>query len=773
MEEILITKPLLPLRDTVVLPGMVVNLDLGRDKSINAANIASERDNELIIVAQKDAAVTDVQADDLYSYGIIAKINQSLLLPNGTVRILVEGLSRFRLTDITEMQQERAYMVGQGLTVDATIELDEENEALRRMALTAFEEWAAASKKVGPEVLQVLKQQDNPSRLADVMTGYIPVGVQEKQQLLETPSAKLRLRQLYELMTREKVIAETMNSVAAEVRKAVDKNQKDYYLREQIKAISKELGEGEDVLTEINAYKERMGKLKLPEDVAEKLNKELSRLLKMGPMAPEGAVVRAYVDTLLSLPWGIMTEDNFDMQRAKEQLDHDHYGLKKVKERILEYLAVRALAKSPKGPILCLVGPPGVGKTSLAHSIADALGRKFTRLSLGGVRDEAEIRGHRRTYLGAIPGRIIHGMQGSGCMNPLFLLDEVDKMGADYRGDPASALLEVLDPEQNNTFTDHYIEFPFDLSNVFWIVTANTVETIPPALLDRMEIIQLPSYTDEEKLKIAELHLLPKEIKANGLEGHKVTFSEQALRHIIRDYTREAGVRNLERKLGTACRKVAYKIVEGKAKGAQITAKNLSKYLGPVIFLEEDAELAAAVGVCNGLAWTSVGGELLKVEVLVFKGKGNLTLTGQLGDVMKESAQAGFTYIRSRADVLGISEDFAEKQDIHIHLPEGAVPKDGPSAGVTMVTAMVSALTGKPVKEKLAMTGEITLSGRVLPVGGIKEKMLAAFRYGVRTVLLPKRNMQDLDELPENVRKQMTFIPVGHLDDVLKLALEE
>ena len=773
MEDVLITKPLLPLRDTVVLPGMVVNLDLGRDKSINAAVIAAERDNQLIIVAQRDAAVTDVQPADLYNYGIIAKINQQIPLPNGTVRILVEGLARFRLTDVTEINQNRAYMVGQGLTMDVQREEDAETEALRRMAINAFELWAVASKKVGAEVLQTMKQQEDVDKLADTMASYVPLGIPEKQQLLETPSAKQRLRQLYELLTREKVIAETMNSVASEVRKAVDKNQRDYYLREQIKAISKELGEGEDVLTEINAYKERMAKLTLPADVTEKLNKEMSRLLKMGPMAPEGAVVRAYVETLLSLPWGIMNEDSFDLKRAKEQLDHDHYGLKKVKERILEYLAVRALSRSLKGPILCLVGPPGVGKTSLAHSIADALGRKFTRLSLGGVRDEAEIRGHRRTYLGAIPGRIIHGMQISGCMNPLFLLDEVDKMGADYRGDPASALLEVLDPEQNNTFTDHYIEFPFDLSKVFWIVTANTVETIPPALLDRMEIIQLSSYTDEEKLKIAELHLLPKEIKANGLEDYKVTFSEKALRRIIRDYTREAGVRNLERKIGTACRKVAYRIVEGKSKGAQITDKNLEKYLGPVIFLEEARDLEPAVGVCNGLAWTSVGGELLKVEVLTFKGKGNLTLTGQLGDVMKESAQAGFTYIRSRAQLLGVDEDFADKQDIHIHLPEGAVPKDGPSAGVTMVTAMVSALTGRRVKGKLAMTGEITLSGRVLPVGGIKEKTLAAYRYGVRTVLLPERNVQDLDELPDNIRKQMTFIPVKHLDDVLKLALED
>ena len=605
------------------------------------------------------------------------------------------------------------------------------------------------------------------------MAGYLPIALPEKEQLLETESVTARMRRLYEIMTREQEIAAVAKSISEQVHEAVEQNQKEYYLREQIKVISKELGDSEDVQSEVAEYKQQMAKLKMPADVAAKLNKEFSRLMKMPPMTPEGAVIRSYIEALLSLPWGKFSKDNFDLKKAKDTLDADHYGLKKVKERILEYLAVRALSKSTRGPILCLVGPPGVGKTSLASSIAKAIKRKFTRVSLGGVRDEAEIRGHRRTYIGSMPGRIIHGMQTSGCMNPVFLLDEIDKMAADFRGDPASALLEVLDPEQNNTFSDHFIEFPFDLSHVFWIVTANTAETIPPALLDRMEIIQLSSYTDEEKVKIAQIHLLPKELKLNGLDKYKVTVSEKAIRRVIHDYTREAGVRNLERKLATICRKVAMRIVEGKAKGAQVTEKNLEKYLGPVIFLDEDLSMEPAVGVANGLAWTSVGGELLKVEVLAFKGKGGLTLTGQLGDVMKESAQAGYTYIRSRAKVLGLPEDFGEKMDIHIHLPEGAVPKDGPSAGVTMVTAMVSALTGRSVKGKLAMTGEISLSGKVWPVGGVKEKTLAAYRYGVRTVLLPKRNMQDLDELPENIRKQMTFIPVEHLDEVLKLALED
>ena len=540
-----------------------------------------------------------------------------------------------------------------------------------------------------------------------------------------------------------------------------------------MKAINKELGEGDERQAEIDEYKKQMSELDLPAEVVEKINKELDRLYKMPPMMAESAVIRNYIDVLLSLPWGKFTEDNFDLEVAAKVLDKDHYGLEKVKERILEYLAVRALTKQSKGPILCLVGPPGVGKTSLAHSVARAIERKFTRVSLGGVRDEAEIRGHRRTYIGAMPGRIIHGMQTSGCMNPVFLLDEIDKMASDFRGDPASALLEVLDPEQNNTFSDHYIEFPFDLSHVFWIVTANTVETIPPALLDRMEVIQLTSYTEDEKVKIGELHLLPKERQAHGLTAKTLNITETALRHVIREYTREAGVRNLERKIAAICRKTAHRIVTKQVKSAKVTEKNLTKYLGPVIFLESDLTAKAEIGICTGLAWTSVGGELLKVEVLATNGKGGLVLTGQLGDVMKESAQAGYTYIRSRAKELHLDEKFYETTDIHIHLPEGAIPKDGPSAGITMVTAMVSALTKHCIKAGIAMTGEITLSGKVLPVGGIKEKMLAAHRYGVKTILLPEQNMQDLEELPVNVRAAIKFIPVNHMDQVLKLALEE
>ena len=774
MANLIITKPLLALRGVLIFPGMIANLDVGREKSIAAIDAAEATDKQIILVGQKQAEQENVVADDLYEWGVLANIKQRLQLPNGAVRLLVEGLERVHVLNTVEVHEnEQDFFVGEVEVVPADDVVDAEAEGLRRLLLDAFEQWVLLTKKVNPDTVQSLKSRTDLSKVPDIIVGYLPLSLTEKEELLEMAPLKLRLRKLYEILVREQEIADVAKNISEQVHQQVEQNQKEYYLREQIKAISKELGENEDVQAEIADYKEQMSKLKMPQNVAEKINKELGRLAKMPPMTPEGAVIRTYIDSLLALPWGKFTKDNFDLDKAQTVLDNDHYGLKKVKERILEYLAVRALSKSTRGPILCLVGPPGVGKTSLASSIAKAIKRKFTRVSLGGVRDEAEIRGHRRTYIGSMPGRIIHGMQTCGCMNPVFLLDEIDKMASDFRGDPASALLEVLDPEQNNSFSDHFIEFPFDLSHVFWIVTANAVDTIPPALLDRLEIIQLSSYTDEEKVKIAQLHLLPKELKLNGLEKYKVSVSEKAIRRVIHDYTREAGVRNLERKLAGICRKVAFKIVKGKGKGAQVTEKNLEKYLGPVIYLDDDISLKSSVGVSNGLAWTSVGGELLKVEVLAFKGKGNLTLTGQLGDVMKESAQAGYTYIRSRAEALGIPANFGETMDIHIHLPEGAVPKDGPSAGVTMVTAMVSALTGKKVKGKLAMTGEISLSGKVWPVGGIKEKMLAAYRYGVKTALLPKRNMQDLDELPENIRKEMQFIPVEHLDDVLKLALED
>ena len=765
--------PLLPLRGMLVFPGMIINLDVGRERSIHAVEAAMTSDKQILMVSQKEAVTMEPGQKDLFKYGVIAEIKQLLKLPSGALRILVEGLARAKVETIIEAPAVDTYFQANALPMDSVVSEDNEVEALRRMLIETFEQWIIASKKVNSEVLLTFKDQTDPGRVADMIAGYLSINIEEKEQLLEAVDVKERMNKLYTYLCKELEIAGLEKNISQQVRKQIEQNQKEYYLREQMKAINKELGEGDERQAEIDEYKKQMSELDLPAEVVEKINKELDRLYKMPPMMAESAVIRNYIDVLLSLPWGKFTEDNFDLEVAAKVLDKDHYGLEKVKERILEYLAVRALTKQSKGPILCLVGPPGVGKTSLAHSVARAINRKFTRVSLGGVRDEAEIRGHRRTYIGAMPGRIIHGMQTCGCMNPVFLLDEIDKMASDFRGDPASALLEVLDPEQNNTFSDHYIEFPFDLSHVFWIVTANTVETIPPALLDRMEVIQLTSYTEDEKVKIGELHLLPKERQAHGLTAKTLNITETALRHVIREYTREAGVRNLERKIAAICRKTAHRIVTKQVKSAKVTEKNLTKYLGPVIFLESDLTAKAEIGICTGLAWTSVGGELLKVEVLATNGKGGLVLTGQLGDVMKESAQAGYTYIRSRAKELHLDEKFYETTDIHIHLPEGAIPKDGPSAGITMVTAMVSALTKRCIKAGIAMTGEITLSGKVLPVGGIKEKMLAAHRYGVKTILLPEQNMQDLEELPANVRAAIKFIPVNHMDQVLKLALEE
>ena len=766
--------PLLALRGIIVFPGMTVNLDVGRDKSINAVNAAMQLDKKILLVTQRDAETADPKREELYNYGVVAEIKQLLKLPSGAIRILIQGLERAELTSLIDAPFKDTYLEGFAMPV-ASIEPEEnsETEAMRRVLLQSFEKWLVTGKKVTTEVMLNFKNITTAGEIADIIAGYLTISIDEKEELLELADVKERMHKLHTFLCKELEIAELEKNITQEVRKQIEKNQREYYLREQIKVINKELGEGDERQAEVDEYKKQMEGRDLPPEVADKINKELDRLYKMPPMMAESGVIRNYVETLLALPWGIYGKDNFDLKHAEKVLNKDHYGLEKVKERILEYLAVRALTKSGKGPILCLVGPPGVGKTSLAQSVARAIDRKFTRMSLGGVHDEAEIRGHRRTYIGAMPGRIIHGMQTCGVMNPVFLLDEVDKMSSDFRGDPASALLEVLDPEQNNTFSDHYVEIPFDLSQVFWIVTANTVETIPPALLDRMEVVQLSSYTEDEKVKIAELHLLPKERQNNGLTAKTLSITEDALRMIIRGYTREAGVRNLERKIAAVCRKTALRIVNGEAKSAKVTAKNLHKYLGKVIYLEDDVSLEAAAGICTGLAWTRVGGELLKVEVVACKGKGHLALTGQLGDVMKESAQAGYTYIRSRADELGLDKDFYETTDIHIHLPEGAIPKDGPSAGITMATAMISALTGRKVKKNLAMTGEITLSGRVLTVGGIKEKFLAAHRYGVKTIIMPAKNEQDLEELPANVRAKMHFIPVKHMDEVLKIALED
>ena len=764
--------PLLPLRGMIIFPGMVMNLDIARARSLNAVNVAMRHGKKILIVSQIKSEVEEPALDNLYKVGVVAEIRQMLKLPGGAVRILVEGLYRASADRVSEDAEGSWAAAVTELSVRALPEEGLELETLRRMVISEFEKWVLLGKKISPEVLLSFKDNPDAGIVADTIAGYLDVNLEMKQLLLETISVKSRLEKLYEILHKEMTISELEKDIAQKVHQNIEQNQKEYYLREQLKVISKELGDAEDVHAEAEEYREKIKALPLPEEVVTGLNKEVDRLFKMPPMMAESAVIRNYLDTVLDLPWGKYDENGFDIEKAARILDKHHYGLKKVKERILEHLAVQKLAKTNKAPILCLVGPPGVGKTSMAVSVAEAVNRKFTRVSLGGVRDEAEIRGHRRTYIGAMPGRIIHGMQKVGCLNPLFLLDEVDKMASDFRGDPASALLEALDPEQNYAFSDHFIEFSFDLSSVFWIVTANTVETIPPALLDRLEVIELSSYTEDEKLNIAKLHLLPKEMKANGLTRETFSVTPGAIRKMIRDYTREAGVRRLERQIAKLCRKVAFRIVTGKETDAKVTVKNLADYLGPCIYLESDLRAREEVGIVTGLAWTSVGGELLKVEVLAAEGKGGLTLTGQLGDVMKESARAGYTYIRSRYKELGLKEDFYDKTDIHIHLPEGAIPKDGPSAGITMVTAMVSALTGRPVKAGLAMTGEITLSGKVLPVGGIKEKMLAAHRYGVKTVLLPERNMQDLTELPEKVREEIHFIPVSHMDEVLKLALK-
>ena len=765
--------PLMPLRGTVIFPGMVMNLDIARTRSLHAVNAAMRRGKRIIIVTQKKSETEDPAPDQLFRVGVAAEIRQMLKMPGGAVRIMVEALFRAGVDLVTESEELCWQAAFRELKPGVRPEEGAELEALRRMVIAEFEKWVLLGKKISPEILLSFKDNPDAGAVADTIAGYLDVAMEMKQQLLETVSVRARLETLFELLHKELTISELEKSIAQKVHQSIEKNQKEYYLREQIKIISQELGDEEDVHAEAEEYREKIKSLPLSEEAAAGLGKEVDRLFKMPPMMAESAVIRNYLDTVLDLPWGKYDKNGFDIDKAARILDKHHYGLKKVKERILEHLAVQKLAKTNKAPILCLVGPPGVGKTSMAISIAEAVNRKFTRVSLGGIRDEAEIRGHRRTYIGAMPGRLIHGMQKAGCLNPLFLLDEVDKMAGDFRGDPASALLEALDPEQNHAFSDHFIEYPFDLSSVFWIVTANTVDTIPPALLDRLEVIELSSYTEEEKLNIAKLHLLPKEMEANGLSKETFSVTSGALRKIIRDYTREAGVRRLERQIAKLCRKVAYHIVTKKESAASVTVKNLAGYLGPCIYLETDLRAREETGIVTGLAWTSVGGELLKVEVLAAEGKGGLTLTGQLGDVMKESARAGYTYIRSRCRELGLNADFYDKTDIHIHLPEGAIPKDGPSAGITMVTAMVSALTGRAVKAELAMTGEITLSGRVLPVGGIKEKMLAAHRYGIKTVLLPERNMQDLEELPQKVRNEIRFVPVSHMDEVLKLALKE
>lgn len=760
--------PMLPLRGVVVFPRVVIHLDVGRESSLNALNEAMLGDSLIVLVAQKEAKIEDPGEGDLNSVGTIATIKQVLKLPGGSNRILVEGTGRVRINRIVVSKPFFSAEVERLLDDELkTIE----TEAFMRAVLTQFEEYARQTKKIPPEAMDSITSIEEPGMFADIIASHLPLRLEQKQEILEALGAVERLDKLARILNYEMEVLELEKKISLRVRKQMEKTQKEYYLREQVRAIQKELGDGDDRLAEVEEYRDKLMKAKLPEEVEKKALKELERLEKMPPAAAEAVVIRTYLDWILELPWSVITEDQLELDLVEEILDADHFGLEKVKERIIEYLAVQRLTRKIKGPILCLIGPPGVGKTSLARSIARALQRKFVRISLGGVRDEAEIRGHRRTYVGALPGRILQGMRQAKSRNPVFLLDEVDKMSTDFRGDPSAALLEVLDPEQNNTFSDHYLEIPFDLSQVMFITTANNRFSIPQPLLDRMEAINIPGYTEEEKVRIAQRHLIPKQLEENGLSAEFIRISEGTLRHIVREYTREAGVRNLEREIANIYRKIARDVVKKKTLRVTVTRSNLHKFLGPPRYRFGLAEKENEIGVATGVAWTETGGDLLAIEVTLMKGKGKLTLTGKLGDVMQESAQAALSYIRSRAVSLAINENFYEEQDVHIHVPEGAIPKDGPSAGVTIATALVSALTQIPILRHVAMTGEITLRGRVLPVGGVKEKVLAAHRAGIKTMLLPADNKKDLAEIPGNVRRRMEFVLVDHLDQILEKAL--
>ncbi|MEK8131322.1 endopeptidase La [Paenibacillus filicis] len=759
--------PLLPLRGLLVYPSMVLHLDVGREKSVRALEKAMVDDSMILLCSQSEVNIEEPKTEDIYRIGTIAKVRQMLKLPNGTIRVLVEGVVRAEIAEF--LTNEEYYEVNvRELPEQETS--DPEIDALMRTVLNQFEHYINLSKKVTPETLAAVSDIDEPGRLADVICSHLSLKIKDKQEILETIDVKKRLEKLLAILNNEREVLELERKISQRVKKQMEKTQKEYYLREQMKAIQKELGEKEGRAGEADELRSQLSESGVPEKVREKIEKEIERLEKMPATSAEGSVIRNYIDWLLGLPWTHTTEDDLDIHKAEEILNQDHYGLEKPKERVLEYLAVQKLVKKLKGPILCLVGPPGVGKTSIARSIARSLGREFVRISLGGVRDEAEIRGHRRTYVGAMPGRIIQGMKTAGTSNPVFLLDEIDKMAMDFRGDPASALLEVLDPEQNSTFSDHYVEVPFDLSNVMFVTTANAIHNIPRPLLDRMEVLYIPGYTEIEKLNIAQNYLLPKQKRDHGLEDGQLVYEEAALMRTVREYTREAGVRNLEQQISSVCRKAAKQIVGG-TPSVHVTTDSLKDFLGPAKFRFGVAEERDQIGAVTGLAWTEVGGDTLVIEVTVMPGNGKLTLTGKLGDVMKESAQAAFSYTRSRADQFRIQPDFHEKFDIHIHIPEGAIPKDGPSAGITMGTALISALTNIPVSRNVAMTGEITLRGRVLPIGGLKEKCLAAHRAGIRTIILPKDNEKDIEEIPESVRRELTFYPVSHMDQVLEHAL--
>lgn len=765
-----LTLPLVALRDIVIYPRMTVNLDIGRKDSIAAARFASKGDQYVVTAMQKDAAIGNPEADDLYRVGTVVKINQMLQLPGGLIRILAEGVSRVNIFSITATDHGFSAEVDDLKETPVADEI--KAEAYRRTILKSFFEWLRNTKQGFPDdQMKQLKLITDPGKTADFISAQLLITPKRRQDLLEETDIMTRLQMVQRLLDQEIQIGRLEAEINGDVRTKMDKEQQDYYLRQKIKSIHDRLGDTVSQEKEADEYRKKLQNTAIPKEYKDKLEKEINHLAAMPPMMAETAVARNYLDWIFSLPWSKESHDKLDLKQAKKVLDHDHYGLEKIKERILEYLAVRVLAPDAKAPIICFVGPPGVGKTSLAQSIANAMGRKFARISLGGIHDEAEIRGHRRTYIGAMPGRFIEAIGQAGTKNPLILLDEIDKVGADFRGDPASALLEALDPEQNKAFHDNYIDIPFDLSKVFFLATANTVSTIPPALLDRMELIELTGYTEEEKLKIAKQYLIPRQRERNGLKPGDIHFTDLMIRKIIEGYTREAGVRELERTIGALCRKVGKKIVMDDESLPALSAKTLEKYLGPVKFMPMAEEHPDAVGRVNGLAWTMAGGEVLDTEAVTIKGKGHLILTGQLGDVMKESAETAYTCIRSRAKELGLKDDFYESLDTHIHFPEGAVPKDGPSAGVTMATAMASAYTGRKVRGDTAMTGEITLTGEVLPIGGVKEKVLAANRLGIKQILLPEKNKRDLEELPESVKNKLHFVYVKNVDDVLAHAL--
>ncbi|MBE6037317.1 MAG: endopeptidase La [Clostridiales bacterium] len=762
--------PMIPLRGLSVFPCVVLHFDIGREKSIKALEKAMLLNQTIFLATQRSADTDLPTAEDFYHIGTVVKVKQMLRLPGDNVRVLVEGVCRGIIEEV--LAENPYFKVRISEYHDPAVEEPSAKmEALTRTLLDAFDQYLELNPRMNGDIFGSVASMKHPGRLADVAASHMEIGTDAKQQVLEAFDIEKRLEVLSDILARENEILAIENDLNAKVKDEMNKHQREYFLREKMRAIQEELGQGEDMQSEVEEWTAKLAELDLPQVCREKAEKEIKRFSRMPSNAPDVTVIRSYMDWILTLPWNKLSEDNLDLVQAKKILDEDHYGLEKVKERVLEYLAVMQLSKGLKGPILCLAGPPGTGKTSIAKSVARSLNREFVRMSLGGVRDEAEIRGHRRTYIGAIPGRIISAIKEAGTANPVFLFDEVDKIGTDFRGDPASALLEVLDPEQNKDFTDHYLEMPFDLSKVMFITTANNIDTIPRPLLDRMEVIEVSGYTEEDKVKIAQNYLLPKTRKDHGLEDHQLSLTEKAVRDVINFYTRESGVRNLQREIGSICRKTARQVVEKKKTKVRVTPANLESYLGKKRFHHDEIAKENKVGVVMGMAWTAVGGATLSIETAVLEGTGHLVLTGQLGEVMQESAKAGLSYIRSKAAELGIDGKFYKEKDLHIHIPEGATPKDGPSAGVTMCTSMISALTGIPVRNDLAMTGEITLLGAVLPVGGIKEKVLAAHRAGVRKILLPKENEADISEIPASVRKELEFVLISHMDQVLQEAL--